>query len=418
MSMLHMEPTSHFGPQEHSTTDFTNDQNGTPTDNNTMSSWPTLSEAHVDTSIVQQQQQQQQREAQQQNVHSNDNNEHSDNSSSKSSEDWEFVSDDDDDDERQTISISSSSSSSSNTSTPTASPVPIPIHKSISTPEFGKIHRKMMSSSSSSSSVNTSTGGAGGGGEEDESYVLDCSSSSIDIDAQSNFTECTNDRDAILLSHHTSSTTAPLPVQTVMKKVPSFKDIMLLNAQEKLKEEIDRKKEEEERRQEALIARRNKSKVKPRLIVTKTPPVSPVRQLPISSSSGSIRRCSKSTGDLRSLVSIQEDEDHYDGAGGGGFGGGGGGGGETIHEEEVLGETDAMDFYHRKAKGGSNRSNGMKLRPDEKKRKEWIISKKNAQRAKQSPSSQKGKQSKASSSSSSTSTTPKSSSSKGNRKRW
>ena len=70
-----------------------------------------------------------------------------------------------------------------------------------------------------------------------------------------------------------------------------------------------------------------------------------------------IRRCSKSTGDLQSLHKIAE-------------------------EEDVLGETDAMDFYHRKAAGARNRTSGLKMRPDEMKRKEITLYKKALQQSK------------------------------------
>jgi hypothetical protein len=68
-----------------------------------------------------------------------------------------------------------------------------------------------------------------------------------------------------------------------------------------------------------------------------------------------IKRCAKSTGDLQSLGMINE-------------------------EEEALGATDAMEFYHRKAVGARNRSSGLKLRPDEAKRLEITMSKKAEQR--------------------------------------
>jgi hypothetical protein len=68
-----------------------------------------------------------------------------------------------------------------------------------------------------------------------------------------------------------------------------------------------------------------------------------------------VKRCAKSTGDLQSLGMINE-------------------------EEEALGATDAMEFYNRKAVGAKNRSNGLKLRPDEAKRLEITMSKKNEQR--------------------------------------
>lgn len=82
-----------------------------------------------------------------------------------------------------------------------------------------------------------------------------------------------------------------------------------------------------------------------------------------------IKRCAKSTGDLRALAAMQaenelDDDDH------------GGGGGD-------MGATDAMEYYNRKSHGAHGRSNGMKQRPDEAKRKQMIVQKKNLQRAKQ-----------------------------------
>jgi hypothetical protein len=67
-----------------------------------------------------------------------------------------------------------------------------------------------------------------------------------------------------------------------------------------------------------------------------------------------IKRCAKSTGDLLSLA---EGDD-----------------------EEVLGESDAMEYYNRKSHGEHGRNNGLKIRPDEAKRKEMIVMKKNMQR--------------------------------------
>jgi len=68
-----------------------------------------------------------------------------------------------------------------------------------------------------------------------------------------------------------------------------------------------------------------------------------------------MRRCSRSTGDLQALIEVEE-------------------------EGEVLGESDAMEFYHRKALGVKGRTNGQKLRPDEAKRKEITMHKKHLQR--------------------------------------
>lgn len=86
-----------------------------------------------------------------------------------------------------------------------------------------------------------------------------------------------------------------------------------------------------------------------------------------------IKRCAKSTGDLQSLVIVEGDDEDCVGGGGGGGGGAG----------PVLGETDAMDFYHRKDKGAKGYSNGLKLRPDEAKRRSIIMHKKDVQRKQQ-----------------------------------
>jgi len=87
---------------------------------------------------------------------------------------------------------------------------------------------------------------------------------------------------------------------------------------------------------EQARTRRHQQRIKPKFVVAP------------------IKRCAKSTGDLQSLV-IQE-------------------------EDEILGDTDAMDFYHRKAKGFQGRQNGLKLRPDEAKRKAITMHKKDLQR--------------------------------------
>jgi len=180
---------------------------------------------------------------------------------------------------------------------------------------------------------------------DDSSYVLDCSS----IDAQSVLTDTSTD-DAVILSKRMQS-------NSTIRKIPSFKDVMMLNAEAKQKEKEEKtlklKTLKENMRKEA--AKRRKE-AKPRIVVNP------------------IKRCTKSTGDLRSLVCIHEDEEEE------GFGCGGG---MTIHEDAVLGETDAAEFYFRKSKGCMNRTNGGKIRPDEAKRRDLIIAKKNAQRAAQ-----------------------------------
>lgn len=80
----------------------------------------------------------------------------------------------------------------------------------------------------------------------------------------------------------------------------------------------------------------------------------PFRKPRIIVKAPSIRRCSQSSPNLMGL--IQEDQ------------------------ETVMGETDAAEFYHRKAKGAQGRSNGLKLRPDEAKRKQYAVNKRDIQR--------------------------------------
>jgi hypothetical protein len=187
------------------------------------------------------------------------------------------------------------------------------IHRCASTPEFSNL-------------------------KDENSYVLECSDDNVEAQSKSTVAG------AVLLSYVTD---------TSMRRVPSFKDIIMLNAQSR--EEDEKKKKEllqqnqNKMREEALKKRKAN---RPKLVVSP------------------IKRCTQSTGNLRSLV-IHEDqeEDTY-----------GGGGGAIIHENEVLGDSDATEFYDRKKKGSLNRHNGSKFRPDEAKRKDMIIHKKNAQR--------------------------------------
>jgi hypothetical protein len=69
-----------------------------------------------------------------------------------------------------------------------------------------------------------------------------------------------------------------------------------------------------------------------------------------------IHRCAKSTGDLLSLGKREEDDD------------------------DIIGETDAMEFYYRKSSGARSRYNGAKIRPDEAKRLQITMHKKHLQR--------------------------------------
>mmetsp|Transcript_19786 Transcript_19786/g.48606 ORF Transcript_19786/g.48606 Transcript_19786/m.48606 type:complete len:280 (-) Transcript_19786:185-1024(-) len=52
-------------------------------------------------------------------------------------------------------------------------------------------------------------------------------------------------------------------------------------------------------------------------------------------------------------------------------------------EDDIMGDTDAHEYYSRKAQGSLGRRNGRKQRPDEKKRLQITMNKKNLQRARQ-----------------------------------
>lgn len=150
---------------------------------------------------------------------------------------------------------------------------------------------------------------------------------------------------------------------------PSFRDMILLNAE---KTAAEAEAAEKHRAETAALLKKEREEhrrargLRTRLVVAP------------------IKRCAMSTGNLRALDHIQEhhddDEEDYYGGGGGGGGGGGFGGPIVENDHDVLGDTDAQDFYHRKNKGVQNRVAGEKIRPDELKRKEISQYKRDAQR--------------------------------------
>ena len=91
---------------------------------------------------------------------------------------------------------------------------------------------------------------------------------------------------------------------------------------------------------------------------------------------------------LSAMMEEDEEGDFIIGRGDGSGNGGDGGGGMCC-EGDVMGDTDAMDYYHRKDHGSKSTSNKKKERPDEAKRREIIMHKKEMQRKKQM-ASQKG----------------------------
>jgi hypothetical protein len=139
----------------------------------------------------------------------------------------------------------------------------------------------------------------------------------------------------------------PLPHAIITKK-PSFKDAILLNLQETAKEQLEMEGGASSRLQE-------KRRVKPKFIVKK------------------ITRCSHSTGDLTSLSTIRDGVEEVYSSGCPAL--------STVHD--ILGATDAQDFYEQKRHGEESRRKGLKLRPDEAKRKEFAMCKRAMQRQSQ-----------------------------------
>jgi hypothetical protein len=99
--------------------------------------------------------------------------------------------------------------------------------------------------------------------------------------------------------------------------------------------------------------RRQRSRVQPIIVVVDSPP-----------RTKHIRRCSKSTGDLLSLNVSEE----FNGAS------------LTTSHTSCTDRMYDDEVYYRKAIGAVSRINGMKLRPDEAKRRDMILFKKNQQR--------------------------------------
>jgi hypothetical protein len=102
--------------------------------------------------------------------------------------------------------------------------------------------------------------------------------------------------------------------------------------------------------------RRQRSRVQPKIVVVETPPKH-------------MRRCSKSTGDLLSLSVNISDEFNVDNI-------------SSLNTPHTR-CTDRLyddEVYYHKAIGATSRMNGLKLRPDEAKRRDMILFKKEQQR--------------------------------------
>ena len=137
-------------------------------------------------------------------------------------------------------------------------------------------------------------------------------------------------------------------------RVMTFRDVV-----------VARKKEEEEKKTDApsdnlaggsssSVNTTPRKRIKPRIVVTNP-----------------VRRCAKSTGDLPSLLVVENAEDDAVGA---------------------VGDSDANEFYERKKHGQETRRNGQKMRPDEAKRRQITMAKKDQQRRRQQQSQQQQQQ--------------------------
>lgn len=174
------------------------------------------------------------------------------------------------------------------------------------------------------------------------------------------------------------------------KSAPSFKEILAKNADKPMSWGSDKQKTEamlrDSHRRHHLRVR-----TKPKIIVAQDV-------------KGPGMKHALSTGDLTKMMEMaeqehkragrarmrkqfsdlmEEDEGDFIIGRGSGDGGGLGGGDSDMITSEVLGDTDAMDYYHRKDKGSQSTHNKKKERPDEAKRKEISMYKKEVQREKQ-----------------------------------
>lgn len=128
-------------------------------------------------------------------------------------------------------------------------------------------------------------------------------------------------------------------VNSIWSSRISFKDALLKKDQAPIPEDSEAQQQPQKKHHGQRI-----KKIKPKFIVQQVAPL----------------KHAKSMGDLTKC--LEDDDD--DG-------------------EDVLGDSDAHEYYSRKAQGSLGRRNGRKQRPDEKKRLQITMAKKNSQRARQ-----------------------------------
>ena len=183
------------------------------------------------------------------------------------------------------------------------------LHRYASTPDFGNYDACTESESSASETVSTIEEPHG---EEDEDEEDDGTRVTAVTDASSMVVVPVSLVTPIKRALWGSPDPATGGKAVVVRRVPSFAEMVRLNAAGPSEEEGDetRRAEMEERTRRERAERRTARAKSVRLVVTP------------------IKRCTKSTGDLRGLGRIHEyDESAHAGSGFGGDGGGGGGGG-------------------------------------------------------------------------------------------
>lgn len=167
-----------------------------------------------------------------------------------------------------------------------------------------------------------------------------------------NFPETDDESSVVFVEDEVASVTSssvvmvlgPTSTRSTRTSKLSFRDAILLNNPPN--------EDEDSNKAEASPDLSKKPTSKPKIVVV-TPPRTHRQSV-------GMRRNSKSMGNLRALDHMQEPHDDIDSA--------------------VLGETDASEYYSRKARGALGRKNGQKMRPDEAKRLDIIMAKKSLQR--------------------------------------
>ncbi|EJK46056.1 hypothetical protein THAOC_35298 [Thalassiosira oceanica] len=166
------------------------------------------------------------------------------------------------------------------------------------------------------------------------------------------------------------------------KKTPSFADMLKINMSSGVGEWGTNKEETEARLKNVQNKHRIRVRTKPKIVVTEMKHALSTGDLTKMAEMEEERErdLGRNRRPRRQLSAMMEEEEADLMIGRGSGDGGGTTGGDCGY---VLGDTDAMDFYHRKEAGSKSTHNKKKERPDEAKRKEISMHKKDMQRKKQ-----------------------------------